>query len=290
LGKDTSLSKHTTLRDAVDAFISEAYTQQKAKEMRPRTFDYYVTNLNRFESLFKDQATDDFTRPLLKQWFESLPTSPESTRSFYRAVRRLFRWCAEQDPPLIKNDPTVGLKLKLGTHKREIATFTPEQANLLIQKGGQHKFAYALGLYAGIRPEEIAGTDKPRLDWSAIKRQDRMIRIPEHIAKTGRVRILEGLSDKLWDILSYGPPSGPISATMSRSSVDKAKKILNLKKWPQDCLRHSFATYDLAMHGDISRTSLLLGHEGKTSLLFTRYRGVRTKAEAVEYFKYHPSA
>jgi hypothetical protein len=286
LGRDTVASKKTTLSDAIHEFLWNNLQKQKRGAMRPVTVEWYRKTLEIFDASFDGYILDDFDRAGLKKWFEAYPGASATVNTLHRSIRAMFRWAARQDPPLIKIDPTAGLQLDLGNGKSgPISTFSPEQAHALIEQGGPHKYVYALGLYAGLRPEEIAGRDKPKLDWSAINRQDRIIRISDDIAKTGRVRILEGLSDKLWDILSSGPLVGAISPTETRQSVRCAKEILGLEKWPQDVLRHSFATYDLAMHGDIGRTSLLLGHEGKTSLLFTRYRGVRRKVEAERYFQ-----
>jgi len=279
------VSETTGLMDGIEGFMRHNHAKYKRGSLRIRTLEWYRQVLINFESQFTDYNLDDFNRKDLKKWFEARKQSPESIKGTYRAVRAMFRWAARQDPPLVKIDPTAGLQLDLGRHARRIETLSPELAHALIEHGGAHKYVYALGLYVGLRPEEITGIGKEKLDWSAINKTERLIRITEHISKTGRARILEGLSDRLWDILSTGPLTGPINPTESRQSINRAKQILGLLKWPQDCLRHSFATYDLAMHNDVGRTSLLLGHEGRTSLLFTRYRGVRTKAEAVDYFR-----
>ena len=48
-------------------------------------------------------------------------------------------------------------------------------------------------------------------------------------------------------------------------------------------MRHSFASYHLAYHRDAARTALELGHKS-TTLLFTNYRELVTKAAAIRYW------
>jgi hypothetical protein len=52
-------------------------------------------------------------------------------------------------------------------------------------------------------------------------------------------------------------------------------------------LRHSFASYHLAYHRDAARTALELGHKS-TTLLFTNYRELVTKSDAIRYWAIKP--
>ena len=150
--------------------------------------------------------------------------------------------------------------------------------------------AIALALFAGVRPEELAGRGKPRLTWAAVNVSERIVRIPGGIAKTGQPRVLEGLPDALWAWLgSPGKPGDPISPGLSREIGRKGREILGLDKWPQDASRHTFATYHVAAFNDPGLTSILLGHEGNPSLLHRHYRGITTQAEAISFWALRPS-
>lgn len=70
-----------------------------------------------------------------------------------------------------------------------------------------------------------------------------------------------------------------------------------LMPWPQDVLRHTFATMDYALHQDTARLQAKLGHSRGEDTLFTNYRAVTmrdggtvSKAIATEFFALTPSA
>ena len=67
---------------------------------------------------------------------------------------------------------------------------------------------------------------------------------------------------------------------------DILKEKWGLKKWPHDCMRHSFCSYYLAYHEDAAETALQAGHtEG---VLFKHYRALVEKEEAEKFWKLMP--
>ena len=176
---------------------------------------------------------------------------------------------------------------------REVGILRPEEAHQALLAAGPARAALALLLFAGIRPGELGGDGKPPLLWSAVDPEAKIIRIPAANAKTRRARILEDLPPSLWRFLV--PPTDrhlPVSPSRPLQIIRRAQIALGyttprghrLKPWPHDGTRHSFATYHLARYADPGKTSLLLGHEGNPSLLYRHYRGLATRAEALEYF------
>jgi len=61
-----------------------------------------------------------------------------------------------------------------------------------------------------------------------------------------------------------------------------------MAKWPQDCLRHSFATYAVALTNNPGQVAIWLGHNGNPTMLYRHYRGLTTKAEADKFFALRP--
>ena len=58
-------------------------------------------------------------------------------------------------------------------------------------------------------------------------------------------------------------------------------------KWQLNGLRHSFASYHLAKHGDAARLALDLGHT-TTNLIFSNYRELVTPEDAGRYWNIFP--
>jgi len=113
-----------------------------------------------------------------------------------------------------------------------------------------------LGLYGGLRPEEI-----PRLDWSNLDLAAGTVLVTGK-RRTRRVT-LEPIAVKL--LLEHPLRCGPVCP--SNSTVDRwrgrAKALLGLKQWPQDLLRHTAASYLLTLQQDAGKVATRLGNSVK---------------------------
>ena len=58
--------------------------------------------------------------------------------------------------------------------------------------------------------------------------------------------------------------------------------------WPANCMRHTFATYHIAMWQDANKTAYALGHTSGVDVLYQHYRGLATKAEAERFWGLRP--
>jgi hypothetical protein len=66
-------------------------------------------------------------------------------------------------------------------------------------------------------------------------------------------------------------------------------KAIGLAKWPNNGLRHSFASYHLAKHQDALRLALDMGHVN-AHIIFSHYREIVTPEEAEFYWQIFPPA
>jgi integrase len=64
-------------------------------------------------------------------------------------------------------------------------------------------------------------------------------------------------------------------------------KAAGIEKWPQDVLRHSFASAHYAFHKNPAQTALLLGHRDQDMLL-THYRDPMKPTVAARYWMISP--
>lgn len=259
------------------------------RRLRERTLDDYRNRLGRFAEGNENAWLDEINRTDLREWLTSLNVSATSKHNFFRVLRAAFRWAARQEPPLISEDPTVGLQLDLPRREREIDFLSWQEAAAVMDGAGKYKAFFALNFFAGLRPSEIRTTTKPPLRWSQVDLDSRLIRIPATIAKTRRARVLENLPENLWAWLRelQQPPGEPVSPGAERDAVLHVKHLIG-RPWPHDGGRHAFATHHVALTSDAAATSLLLGHEGSPTLLHRHYRGLTTQAEAKRFFALVP--
>jgi integrase len=148
----------------------------------------------------------------------------------------------------------------------------------------------ALGLFAGIRPDELA-----RLKWEAIRPiiDPRRIHLGPQVTKARRQRYVTVTPNlKAW-LLAYPaatPGHGritPWAKTKLGDAMRALREAAAIRDWPGDALRHTFATHHVVLYQDAGRTSHELGHAG-TAMLFDHYRALATDQQARRYFALHP--
>lgn len=72
-----------------------------------------------------------------------------------------------------------------------------------------------------------------------------------------------------------------------RRRLNDASKAAGITDWPNNALRHSFASYHLAAFQDGSALALEIGHS-TTGMIFQYYRALVTTAEALTYWNISP--
>ena len=165
-----------------------------------------------------------------------------------------------------------------------VPVLTPQEIGQLTTtaedyQGGSCAAAVGMMLYAGIRPHEVA-----RLTWAQVDLQAQAIYIlPQH-SKTGGARRVT-IHKPLLRILRKrkGEDNGlicPRNWLHHWRELRRASGWGGGRKWPQDVLRHTFASYHLRHFRSYAELQVEIGHRDAT-LLRTRYvdqRGVQRAA------------
>ena len=146
-------------------------------------------------------------------------------------------------------------------------------------QGGSCAAAVGMMLYAGIRPHEVA-----RLTWAQVDLQARAIYILPRHSKTGGARRVT-IHRPLLRILRRHKRAEnemicPRNWLHHWRGLRRAAGWGSGRKWPQDALRHTFASYHLSHFRSYAELQVEIGHRDAT-LLRTRYvdqRGVNSPA------------
>ena len=168
--------------------------------------------------------------------------------------------------------------------EQKIPILTPQEIETLKQtaedyQGGSCAAAVGIMLYAGIRPHEVS-----RLTWEQVDLQEKAIYILPRHSKTGGARRVT-IHKPLMRILLTHKREGhdkicPANWLMYWRMLRQTAGWSKAKKWPQDALRHTFASYHLSYFRSLAELQLEIGHRD-ASLLRTRYidqRGVHAPA------------
>lgn len=292
-GKAQERAPCLPIDEAIDRFLRRALEMK----LREETYDFYERKLGQFSKRFPRLTLDDVTRKQLHDWLDAeLKTSAVTRRGTLRAVHALYAWARSKEPPLCASNPCEGLRIEEPKTDRSPAILHAADVQALLEGAGPYRHAVALMVFAGIRPDEVAGEHKPPLAWEHVDRKAKRVRVPVEISKTRAPRIIERLPPALWTWLEDAPAqaTGPICPARSRQVIRRCWAVLkkrrpDLERWPVDVLRHTAASYLLAMWGDAGRVSRVLGWEGKTEILFARYASTMTKAQAQAIAALRPS-
>ena len=144
--------------------------------------------------------------------------------------------------------------------------------------------AVGMMLYAGIRPHEVA-----RLSWAQVDLRARAIYILPRHSKTGgarRVTIHKPLlrilrAHKRLDHEKICPPNWLHHWRELRRAAGWGSPA---RRWPQDALRHTFASYHLSYFRSYAELQLEIGHRDAT-LLRTRYVDQRPVVNAGAFWE-----
>jgi integrase len=142
----------------------------------------------------------------------------------------------------------------------------------------------AIGAFAGLRDAEIK-----RLDWSEVDLTRGHIEIKTAKAKSARQRIIPIQSNLGAWLRPCSGMTGPVVPWSARGKLARVRKAAGLTRWPQNGLRHSFASYRLAAIHDAPRVAAELGHT-TPQLLYSTYRELVLPEEAERYWEVIPES
>src|SRR4029077_15742286 len=142
----------------------------------------------------------------------------------------------------------------------------------------------AIGAFAGIREAEIQ-----RLDWNEVDLARGHIELRAPKAKSARRRIIPIQPNLAEWLRPYAAMKGSVVPEGARGKLDRVCKAAGLSRWPNNGLRHSFASYRLATTHDAPRVASELGHTSP-QMLYSTYREIVLPEEAERYWKIAPVA
>jgi integrase len=265
-----------TVNQLVDEFIANRRAKGKS-EIYIRDL---TTRLGRFKLCMGERIIADITSSDVDHWIQSLKVGPQTQNNF-RAVLSAMSTFAVRRGYAAAN--VIQLVDKSSVVRDHVPTFSVEQlGRLLAVAPPEYLPVLAIGAFAGLRPEELN-----KLRWEDLDFHERTIRVNASAAKTRKKRFAE-ISDNLLVWLQlYTGRSGPVAPPNLQKLRRATMMAAKIEKWPQDVLRHSFASAHYAFHRNPAQTALLLGHRDQDMLL-THYRDLMKPSEAAKYWQIAP--
>lgn len=311
--KERLAKLHATLHDAVDFYerhhrslaplklkdaIYRIYDLKLRTNKRRRSaeqFRYTMQSLNRS---IGDRLVSEVTRDEIERWLFGNGWEPSTIRTKLIDIQTFFR-SAMARGWLIAN-PSDGIE-RIELDDKPPGILTVEQSAALMASSLEIRPEFcgflALALFCGIRPEEIAGMTQADV---SIERGYAEVRA--EVAKTRQRRLVD-LSENCKAWLRVGLELPPVNARGKMNAVRIKAGFEGFRRrlvkgserwepvkgapWPHDALRHSFASYYLALHQSADKTAHQMGHRS-TEMLFRHYRELVTKSDAEKFWSILP--
>lgn len=231
-------------------------------------------------------------REQVEDWLNSLNVGPRRWNNIRETVIALTRF-ARKDGAV--RAELIGAEL-VGRRKVEVQvqTYSPDELEKLIEVV-PHEWlpAIVLGAFAGIRPQELCPeprSKKPGLTWGNILWDRSKIDVPAKVSKTGKRRFVPLLEPAIAFLSDRrDEPANklvcPVSQINKRTGGwGKAAGV----EWKPDALRHSFASYRLALTKDMAALALEMGNS--PSIIFKHYLDLKHEDEAEKWFGIRPKS
>ncbi len=233
------------------------------------------------EEKFGAMPMDSITSLELEKWMRSRGTSPTTGACFYRYTRMFWRWTYKKQ--LIEHNTIERVDSPSAKTRLNILTPSQMKALLALDCPKWLRVAFSLCGFAGLRTEELL-----RMDWGAVIHDEQSIHVGKGIQKNSGgwteryVDFTDPIKRRMEELQGNGKIVPVPFITFRRQRV-AAAKAAGLKEWPANCLRHSFASYHLALHGDAGKTGHQMGHTSSAMVYRTYAQAVR-KSQATEWW------
>jgi len=269
-----------TLRYAIDTMIAAKATANYRGNYVKGLEQY----LNQFAAGRENILLKEIDEITIEEWFKGRREALSTVKSNLGRFAALFKFAWKRR--WIEQNPIERVeKPRLDQNVPAILTVRQSAKVLVFTKRKRScRLAWVtLVLLAGLRPNEAL-----KITWSDIDLNKHTVRVSPQASKTRQRRIVHLMPAAVaW--LKMAKAMGaclPTPATGARRWRRQLRDMLKLRRWSQDILRHTCASYWLAWLQDAGKVAHELGNSAGMLLRF--YRELVTREEAERFWNLAP--
>jgi len=249
--------------------------------LRPRYLRTLKASIKRFLINRREKIISEISAAEIQEYISRNGWADSTKRSYLVDVRTLFSFAVKRK--YIRENPALDVDSPKLDEKSP-GILTAEQVERLLSACLDAEPdilpIFALQLFGGIRRAEAE-----KITWTEIGKQ--FIEIKAAKAKTRRRRLVK-ISQQLRAWLDCARAVG--GKLPAVNYADKLKKTLEKARlraeWPQNALRHSFASYHYGKYRNENETAALMGNSPQ--MIFAHYRQLVRPAESNAFFRIMP--
>jgi integrase len=293
------LSAHgKTLKDATDflvahlkasersitaaALVGQLIDAKKADGASKRYVEDLRSRLPRFAKKFDGQMVATITSEEIDNWLRGLEVGPTTRNNFRRMLVMMFNHAIARGYAT-SNPAEKTAKAKVVDSPPGILTV--QQTARLLEAASPELLPYvAIGAFAGLRRAELE-----RLDWADVHFDADLIEVTAQKSKTARRRFVKIQPNLREWLLPVRKHTGKVTSDNFPKQLDTARAAAGIAEWPDNALRHSFASYHLAHFNNSAALALEMGHTD-SGMIFNHYRQLVRPKDAERYWNIRPAA
>lgn len=276
-------------RKTVPALLDAFLRAKRGKGKSVHHLRQLEKDLGAFSSAFAGHI-DLITRAQVEQWLDDRNVGPRRWNNLRESVVALCRF-ARREGALGANLAGAELVERKQTQVM-VETYSPEELQKILGVVEEPWLpAIVLGAFAGMRPQELCPeprSGKPGLTWGNILWRKNKIDVPAGVSKT-RKRRFAPLTDAVAAFLgnSCHTPDDPVCPVGQLSKKTAEWGRLSEVGWRNDALRHSFASYRLAITLNLPALALEMGNS--PAMIHRHYLDLKHEDEALKWFAIRPA-
>ena len=261
--------------------VKELLAAKEKDGASQRHLDDLRSRLNIFAANFDGQPVATITSAEIDDWLRSLNVKAATRNHYRRLIVLAFNYAVKRG---YATDNTAKKTDKAKERGSDIGILNVPQAAQLLENAAPEILPYiAIGLFAGLRRAELE-----RLDWSEIDFESGLIEVKAAKSKTAQRRFVTMQPNLREWLLPVGKHKGNVTPEDFNIQFVRARCAARITDWPDNALRHSFASYHLAHFKNAAATALELGHHD-SRITFAHYRELVKPKEAERYWSIRPA-
>ena len=248
---------------SVGAAVAELLAAKRVANRRAVYVKSLAHYLGRFAEGRAEKALVDVSSSEIEHWLVQF-SSPYSRQTWLNRISTLFAFAVRRG--WLERNPCARVERVMIDHKPPLVLSPGQARDLLVACPVVCRPWLVLAMFAGIRPDG----ELLKLKWEDVNLETAtvVINFPK-VRKQRRIVPLEPVAVAL--LRGHPLRSGAVAPSQStlRRFKKRGRVVLGLQAWPADVLRHTAASYLLALHGDAGKVALRLGNSA--NVLLTHY-------------------